>query len=102
MPELFAHPAEYFASRISSLLAAERSATVPTPADEPEFFAALGLTESDALLALEERDRRLQIAVEAVSLRHQAAEALMRFLYAVTAASPHPGPCSQRLARSRG
>lgn len=78
-------PAAYFASRISSLLIAERSLSVPTPADEPEFFDALGLTGTDQLLAFEEQDRRLQVAVEALSLRHQAAEALLRFMYAVTA-----------------
>ncbi|WP_434513229.1 hypothetical protein ABUV18_03061 (plasmid) [Clavibacter nebraskensis] len=85
------HPAAYFASRISSLLAAERSAAVPAPADEPEFFAALGLGPADKVLAFEEQDRRLQVAVEALSLRHQAAEALLRFMYAVTAAKPKEG-----------
>lgn len=85
------HPAAYFASRISSLLTAERSVAVPTPADEPEFFDALGLTKTDQLLVFEEQDRRLQVAVEALSLRHQAAEALLRFMYAVTAAKPNEG-----------
>lgn len=85
------HPAAYFASRISSLLAAEHSAAAPTSADEPEFFAALGLATTDSLLAFDEPDRRLQIAIEALSLRHQAAEALLRFMYAVTAAKPKVG-----------
>lgn len=85
------HPAAYFASRISSLLAAERSVAVPAPADEPEFFDALGLTKPDQLLVFEEQDRRLHVAVEAVSLRHQAAEALLRFMYAVTVSKPKKG-----------
>lgn len=85
------HPAAYFASRISSLLATEHSAAAATPGDEPEFFAALGLSKTDSLLAFDEQDRRLQVAVEALSLRHQAAEALLRFMYAVTAAKPKEG-----------
>ncbi|MGV8858366.1 hypothetical protein [Rhodoglobus sp.] len=85
------HPAAYFASRISSLLTAERSMVAPTPTDEPEFFDALGLTKTDPLLVFDEQDRRLQVAVEALSLRHQAAEALFRFMYAVTAAKPKEG-----------
>lgn len=85
------HPAAYFASRISSLLIAERSVAVPTPIDEPEFFEAIGLAKTDQLLAFEEQDRHLQVAVEALSLRHQAAEALLRFMYAVTAAKPKDG-----------
>ncbi|AZZ48455.1 hypothetical protein C5E02_03760 [Rathayibacter rathayi] len=85
------HPAAYFGSRISSLLAADRSAAAAAPADEPEFFAALGLTKTDTLPSFEEQDRSLQVAVEALSLRHQAAEALMRFMYAVTAAKLKEG-----------
>lgn len=85
------HPAAYFASRISALLAAERDATVPTPETEADFFAALNLSASERALHFESEDRRLQVAVEALSLRHQAAEALMRFLYAVTAAKPKDG-----------
>lgn len=85
------HPAAYFASRISLLLAAERSVAGPAQTDEPEFFNLLGLAETDGLLAFEEQDRRLQVAVEALSLRHQAAEALLRFMYAVTAAKPKEG-----------
>ncbi|RZT64380.1 hypothetical protein EV140_0629 [Microcella alkaliphila] len=82
------HPAAQFASRISSLLAANRTADSATPDTEPEFFKTLGLTKTDGLLAFEEQDRRLQVAVEALSLRHQAAEARLRFMYAVTAAKP--------------
>lgn len=87
-------PVAYFASRISSLLTAERCEVVPTPAEEPDFFDALGLTEKDQLLVFEEQDRRLHVAVEALSLRHQAAEALLRFMYAVTAAKPKDGDAS--------
>lgn len=84
-------PAAYFSSRIASLLVAQRSSAAPTPADEPEFFAALGLTKTDTLLSFEDQDRKLQVAVDALSLRHQAAEALLRFMYAVTAAKPKVG-----------
>lgn len=85
------HPAAYFASCISALLSAERDATVPSPLSEQDFFAALNLSNSDHALHFEPEDRRLQVAVEALSLRHQAAEALMRFLYAATAAEPRAG-----------
>lgn len=85
------HPVAYFVSRMSSLLTAERNVSVPTPTNEPDFFNALGLTPTDKLLVFEEQDRRLQVAVEALSLRHQAAEALLRFMYAVTAAKPKEG-----------
>lgn len=85
------HPAAYFASRISALIAAERTTHSPTPTSEPAFFEALGLTKTDGLLSFDEQDRRLQVAVEALSLRHQAAEALLRFLYAVAAAKPKAG-----------
>lgn len=78
-----AHPAAYFASCITSLLDAQRTTVAPAQTDAPEFFAALGLTKIDSLLAFDEQDRQLQIAVEAFSLRHQAAEALLRFMYAV-------------------
>lgn len=84
-------PAAYFASRISSILAAERSTVTPTAQEYPEFFSALNLTGGDELLGFSEQDRRTQVAVEALSLRHQAAEALMRFLYSVTVAVPRTG-----------
>lgn len=84
-------PSAYFASRISSLLAASQSVDASMPTIEPEFYAALGLKENESLLQFDERDRRLQVAVDALSLRHQAAEALIRFMYAVTAARPKKG-----------
>lgn len=84
-------PAAYLSSRIASLLAAQRSSAAPTPADEPEFFAALGLTKTDTLLLFEDQDRKLQVAVDALTLRHHAAEALLRFMYAVAAAKPKAG-----------
>lgn len=89
-------PAAYFASRISSLLAADRATDSPTPASEPDFYASLGLGDADTVLYFEEQDRGLQVAVEALGLRHQAAEALLRFVYAVTAAKPKGGdsPCT--------
>lgn len=84
-------PAAYFASRISTILVAERSSATPTAQEYPEFFSSLNLDGGDALLEFGEQDRRTQIAVEALSLRHQVAEALMRFLYSVTVAVPRAG-----------
>lgn len=84
-------PAAYFSSRISSILAAEHSAATPTAQEYPEFFSSLNLTGGDELLEFSAQDRRTQVAVEALSLRHQAAEALMRFLYSVTVAEPRTG-----------
>lgn len=84
-------PSAYFSSRISSILAAERSAATPTAPEYPDFFSSLNLTGGDELLEFSAQDRRTQVAVEALSLRHHAAEALMRFLYSVTVAEPRTG-----------
>lgn len=88
-------PMSHFSSRIAMLLAAHRDSVIPTPEVEPEFFAALGLEDAATALAFTEPDRNLQVAVDALALRHHVAEALTRFLHAVLVATPRPGdaPC---------
>jgi hypothetical protein len=85
-----AHPLTYFASRIAMLLEAE-GGSAPAPADHRDFFSALGLSDESGVLGFNERERGLQMAVDALALRHQAAEALARFVYAVAASKPRDG-----------
>lgn len=84
-----ADPLEHFTSRIHMLLNAE----TPTSRRDthPEFFEALGLRGLDVLPTPGKQRRDVQRAVDAIMLRHQCAEALERFLYAVTAGQPAPG-----------
>lgn len=73
------------------LLETGRSGYQATPNTEPEFFDALGLQGADSPLGFDARHRRVQVAVDALSLRHQAAEALTRFIYARVPAAPRAG-----------
>ncbi len=83
-----ARPMAHFSSRIAGLLEANKGASSITSESDPEFFAALGLVGADDKLAHSDRERKLQVSIDAVALRHQAAEALIRFLFAVSAAEP--------------
>lgn len=85
------NPLGHFSSRISALLVAERASSRPTPEEDPDFFDALGLTETDRLLDFSDEQRRVHTAVDALGLRHQAAEALTRFIYALLVARPEAG-----------
>ncbi len=73
------------------LLESSRSIRQSSIENEPEFYKALGIKEAEITLNLDTRQRGLQVAVDALALRHQAAEALTRFIYALTAAKPHAG-----------
>ncbi|WP_168626980.1 hypothetical protein [Cryobacterium sp. BB307] len=89
-------PLSHFSSRIVMLMNAAGDTAAPSPADQPDFFRALGLSSSETVLAFREEERQLDVAVDALALRHQAAEALTRFLYTVAAATPRSGdaPCT--------
>lgn len=91
-----ANPLSHFASRATMLLEASRSTYRATPTNEPEFFDALGLVDAETALEFDGQQRSTQVAVDALSLRHQAAEALARFIYARVVATPAPGdaPCT--------
>lgn len=86
-----ARPLQYFNARISELLHAAGEPETRTNAAVSEFALAAGLNPSDTLLQFTEDEQRLQLAVDALSLRHHAAESLTRFLYAAVAAQPKPG-----------
>ncbi|MPV49231.1 hypothetical protein GCG21_04275 [Pseudactinotalea sp. HY160] len=90
--ELFlSNPLGHFSARITMLLEASRSDYQASPEVEAEFFRSLGLEGADAVLHFDVKHRRVQVAVDALSLRHQAAEALTRFIYARVAATPRSG-----------
>lgn len=88
---LRSNPLGHFSSRIAALLETERSSVRPTSESNSAFFNALGLTESESLLGFNDQERRVQTALEALTLRHQAAEALTRFVYALAASKPRGG-----------
>ncbi|KAB1640690.1 hypothetical protein [Gulosibacter chungangensis] len=85
------NPLSHFSSRVSMLLETARSSYEATPENEPEFFNALGLDSADTALKFDAQHRSVQVAIDALSLRHQAAEALTRFIYARVAATPRKG-----------
>lgn len=77
-----ANPLAYFSARIASLLEAHGAGnTTSTDAYEP-LWSALGISEP-GLLVFTDSDRQLQVAVDSLSTRHHAAEALVRLLHAL-------------------
>lgn len=88
-------PTSYFAARMEMILKASADSEPAGPSDFPDLLTALGLSDDD-VLHFEPEDRRLQLAVDALALRHHVAEALVRFLYALVAATPRgaDAPCS--------
>lgn len=82
------NPLSHFSSRISMLLETARSKYEANPENEREFFEALGLHNAGTALKFDTQHRSVQVAIDALSLRHQAAEALTRFIYARVAATP--------------
>lgn len=72
-------------------LEADRSVSGPTPDDEPEFFATLGLSSGNNVLKFTTRDRQTQVAIDSLALRHQVAEALARLIHATVVVSPRQG-----------
>ncbi|ROQ04941.1 MULTISPECIES: hypothetical protein [unclassified Curtobacterium] len=89
-----ANPLEHFTARIHLLLGSEL--TAPTRDTHPKFFEALGLAGVDTLPTAVKQREDVHRAIDAVVLRHQCAEALERFLYALTAARPRgdDAPCT--------
>jgi hypothetical protein len=86
-------PHSYFTSRIAALLS---DASSPPPETVAEFRGKLGLPEDAAVFTFDERSRGIQVAIDAVALRHHAAEGLIRFIYGQVAAQPARGdaPCT--------
>ncbi|MET0887793.1 MAG: hypothetical protein ABWX92_15235 [Mycetocola sp.] len=82
-------PLNYFSARINSLLQSHDSAGTPGPSTEA-FYSGLGLGRGD-LLQFEDDDRKLQVAVDALALRHHVAESVLRLLHAIsTPSGPDP------------
>lgn len=54
------------------------------------------MSTTDGIFTFDERDRGMQIAVDALAIRHHVAEGLVRFLYALVAAQPNgaDAPCT--------
>lgn len=77
-----ARPLGYFASRIQGLLG-DIDAAGTTP-HATEFLSVLGLSADATPFAPTESDRKLQVAIDALSARHHIAEALVRLLHALT------------------
>lgn len=94
------NPLGHFSSKIANLLEAERTSSHPTAESYSEFFDALGLTESEFLIHFDEQERRVQTAVEALALRHQAAEAYPLHLCSGGFNAERQG-CSMRVACDR-
>jgi hypothetical protein len=90
-------PRSYYSSRIAGLLRDADVDGAPTlsRSEQPGFFKALGI-QADELSAGKPEIRDMQVAVDALALRHQCAEALSRFVYAVSTATPRQGdaPCT--------
>lgn len=88
-------PGSHYSSRIAGLLRDADAAPTLSRAEQPAFFKALGI-RTDELSVGKPEDRDMQVAVDALALRHQCAEALSRFVYAVSTATPRQGdaPCT--------
>jgi len=84
-------PLAYFSARIAALLTAHESSVRPSDSGLAEFRGVLGLDGEANLLEFDDTERRLQVAADAVGLRHHVAETLIRFLHALTASEPKPG-----------
>jgi hypothetical protein len=82
-------PMEYFHARIAGLLAAMPGADTEPSSVQQAFDNALAPLEG--MLTHTERDREVQVAIDALSVRHHAAEALARLYHALTA-PPAEGP----------
>jgi hypothetical protein len=79
-------PFAFFKARIASLLeSAPPAGTVdPDAGLASEFAAALGLGDVRDIREVDRRDRELCRALDALAVRHHAAEALVRFFYAAS------------------
>ena len=90
------NPLAYFSSRIAGLLDAQHNSNHPSPESAAAFLDVLSLNKTDSVFAFSDRDRGMQVAVDAIALRHHAAEGIIRLLYALTVARPDgsDAPCA--------
>ncbi|TFD56688.1 hypothetical protein [Cryobacterium sp. Hh38] len=86
-----ARPLAYFSARIAALLNALSDQSTVTNVNATGFLEALGDAELASILDHGESDRDLQVALDSVSVRHHAAEALVRMLHAVVVSKTRPG-----------
>ena len=84
-------PMEYFHSRIDGLLDGSPARDAMPSQARQAFEKALG--GMPGLLRHTGRDRELQVAVDAFSVRHHSAEALVRLYHALTTAGPDGPRC---------
>lgn len=78
-------PIGYFASRIESLLRDRPKGSAPSFGTHGEEFASrCGVESPSDVLGVSEEDWELQVAVDAFSVRHHAAESLVRLYHALT------------------
>jgi len=89
-------PLAYFNARIAALLTAHEVTVRPSGAGLAPFRTVLGLSPEVDPLEFDDTERHLQVAADAVGLRHHAAETLLRFLHYLTASQPTEGdaPCA--------
>ena len=84
-------PLAYFTSRMASLVALPTDDESPLSETAEELLAKLGRPKDANVFTFDERSRGIQVAIDAVALRHHAAEGLIRFLYSLVTAKPKPG-----------
>jgi hypothetical protein len=78
-------PFEFFASRIASLIESSETSLADRSAGLADDVAAvLGLDHTPEVLTVDRGDRQFQIALDSLAVRHQVAEALVRFYHALT------------------
>jgi len=89
-------PLAYFNARIAALLAAYESTARPSDEGLSSFRKLLGLSPDVDPLEFDDTDRRLQVAADALALRHHVAETLLRFLHfrAVSKPSQDDAECA--------
>jgi hypothetical protein len=86
-----ARPHEYFSARISSLLRSPNEPVVPNSEEAREFNRLLGVDNVANVLDHSPTERDLQVAIDCVTVRHHAAESLVRFLHALLVSSHRGG-----------
>lgn len=77
-------PMQYFHARIGGLLKSSGTGRAQPSVAQKAFEGLLGSV--DDVLSHEDRDREMQLAVDAFATRHHAAEALTRLYHALTSA----------------
>lgn len=85
-------PLGYFSSRIASLISSAGTLQADTTEGVGgQLAAALGLSGVPDILTFTESDRELQIATDSFTVRHHAAESLVRLYHALTVVAPKMG-----------